>query len=111
MLPKANRTSRKHHPALPYAELPAFMLDLRALAGIPARALEFTILTAARTGEAQFARGREFDLAGSVWTIPGERMKGEKEHGCPSRVGRWRSCASFHVTAMRCSAAVATAGS
>ena len=56
MLPKANRTSRKHHPALPYAELPALMAELRALPGLPARALEFTILTAVRTGEARFAR-------------------------------------------------------
>jgi integrase len=83
MLPKANRTSRKHHPALPYAELPALIMELRALAGIPARALEFTILTAARTGEARLARWSEFDLAGCVWTIPGERMKGDKEHRVP----------------------------
>ncbi len=84
VLPKANRTSRtKHHPALPYAELPAFMAELRALPGIAARALEFTILTAVRTGEARFARWSEFDLAARVWTIPGERMKGDKEHRVP----------------------------
>ena len=84
VLPKANRTSRtKHHPALPYAELPAFMAELRALPGIPARALEFTILTAARTGEARFARWSEVDLRAGVWTIPGERMKGDKEHRVP----------------------------
>ena len=46
MLPKANRTSRKHHPALPYGELPGLMVELRAQPSIPARALEFTILTA-----------------------------------------------------------------
>ena len=51
--------------------------------GIAARALEFTILTAARTGEARFARWSEFDLAARVWTIPGERMKGDKEHRVP----------------------------
>ena len=84
VLPKANRTSRtKHHPALPYAELPAFMAELRALPGVPARALEFTILTAARTGEARFARWSEVDLRAGVWTIPGERMKGDKEHRVP----------------------------
>src|SRR3954465_6002998 len=47
MLPKANRTSRKHHPALPYAEVPGLMTELRTLSGLAARALEFTILTAA----------------------------------------------------------------
>jgi len=84
VLAMANRTSRtKHHPALPYAELPAFMAELRAVAGIAARALEFTILTAARTGEARFARWSEFDLDGRVWAIPGERMKGDKDHRVP----------------------------
>ena len=83
MLPKANRTSRKHHPALPYAELPGLMVELRALPALPARALEFTILTAVRTGEARFARWSEVDLRAGVWTIPGERMKGGKEHRVP----------------------------
>ena len=59
------------------------MAELRALPGIPARALEFTILTAARTGEARFARWSEVDLRAGVWTIPGERMKGDKEHRVP----------------------------
>jgi integrase len=83
MLPKANRTSRKHHPALPYAEVPRFLAELRALPGVAARALEFTVLTAVRTGEARFARWSEFDVAACVWTIPGERMKGDKEHRVP----------------------------
>jgi integrase len=59
------------------------MLELRALPGVAARALEFTILTAVRTGEARFARWSEFDVAACVWTIPGERMKGDKEHRVP----------------------------
>jgi hypothetical protein len=75
VLPKANRTSRKHHPALPYAELPGFMLELRALPSVPARALEFTILTAVRTGEARFARWSEVNLQTRVWTVPGERIE------------------------------------
>ena len=84
VLSKATRTSRtKHHPALTYAELPAFMAELRAVAGIAARALEFTILTAVRTAEARFARWSEFDLAARIWTIPGARMKGDKEHRVP----------------------------
>ena len=68
---------------MPYAELTAFMAELRALPGVPARALEFTILTAARTGEARFARWSEVDLRAGVWTIPGARMKGDKEHRVP----------------------------
>src|SRR5215207_8000904 len=84
VLPKANRTSRtKHHPALPFDQMPEFMAELRALPGTAARALEFTILTAARTGEARFARWSEFDLDGRVWAIPGERMKGDKDHRVP----------------------------
>jgi integrase len=83
VLPKAKRTGREHHAALRYRELPAFMAELRALPGIAARALEFTILTAARTGEARFARWGEFDLQARVWTIPGERMKGGRKHRVP----------------------------
>ena len=88
VLPKATRTSRtKHHPALPYAELPAFMAELRALPGIAARALEFTILTVSRTGEARFARWGEFEASARVWTVPGERMKGGKVHRVPLSEG------------------------
>jgi integrase len=84
LLPRAKRTSRtKHHSALQYAELPAFMVELRALPGFAARALEFLILTAARTGEARFARWSEFDLSARVWTVPPERIKGGKVHRVP----------------------------
>jgi integrase len=83
-LPTTEKVSRtRHHAALPYPEVPAFMAELRALPGISARALEFTIQTAARTGEARFARWSEFDLLAGIWTIPGERMKGGKEHRVP----------------------------
>jgi Arm DNA-binding domain/Phage integrase family len=78
---KAKRV--KHHAALRYAAAPAFMAELRARPGVAARALEFLILTAARTGEVRFARWSEFDLAERVWTIPGERMKGGKAHRVP----------------------------
>jgi integrase len=83
MLPKANRTSREHHPALPYAELPDLMMELRALPGLPARALKFAILTAARTGEVRFARWSEIKFADSFWLVPAERMKSGKEHRVP----------------------------
>ena len=75
---------RKHHAALPYAELPAFMAELRGVPGLlAARALELTILTAARSGEVRFAKWGEIDPAARVWTVPGERMKGGKEHRVP----------------------------
>jgi integrase len=73
----------KHHPALPYAEIPTFMAELRNRDGISARALELTILTAVRTGEVIHARRSEFDVEAKVWTIPAERMKGRREHRVP----------------------------
>ena len=72
-----------HHPAMPYAELPDFMAKLREQPGIPARALEFAILTAARAGEVRLKQWSEIDLAARVWTVPGERMKAAREHRVP----------------------------
>lgn len=83
-LAKPSKISKvKHHSALPYIELGAFMVDLRNCAGMGARALEFAILTAARSGEVRGATWDEFDLAGRVWAISAERMKAEKEHRVP----------------------------
>lgn len=73
----------KHHEALPYAELPDFMTELRRQEGTAARALEFLILTAARTGEVLGACWSEIDLAAKLWTIPAARMKAGKEHIVP----------------------------
>jgi integrase len=72
-----------HHPAMPYTALPAFLSELREQEGISARALEWTILTAARAGETAGATWSEIDLAGKVWTVPGARMKAGKEHRVP----------------------------
>jgi integrase len=72
-----------HHPALPYRDLPEFMTALRKLDSTSARALEFTILTAARTGETLGASWREFDLHEKTWAIPGNRMKMGKPHKVP----------------------------
>ena len=72
-----------HHPALPYGELPAFMAELRCDTSISARALEFVILTAARTGEGRSARWDEIDLKQRIWIVPGERMKSGREHRVP----------------------------
>jgi integrase len=72
-----------HLAALPYKELPDFMHLLRARAGVGARALEFTILTAVRTIETIGARWDEIDLEEKIWTIPAARMKMSKEHRVP----------------------------
>jgi integrase len=73
----------KHHPALPFSEIYEFMTKLRAEPGVAARALEFLILTAARTGEVREAHWSEIDLTAKVWTVPGERTKTGKEHRVP----------------------------
>jgi integrase len=70
-------------PALPYAAVPAFMARLRDTRGVDARALEFAILTAARTREVIGARWVEIDLDAAVWTVPASRMKARKEHRVP----------------------------
>lgn len=71
----------EHHPALPWREIGGFMVDLRAREGIAARALEFAILTAARSGEVRGMRWDELDE--KVWTIPADRMKAGREHRVP----------------------------
>jgi integrase len=83
LLARRQRLTRGHHPAMPYSDVPAFMATLRKREGIAARALEFGILTAARSGEVIGARWAEFDLDGAVWTVPAARMKAGKEHRIP----------------------------
>jgi integrase len=83
-LPARNKVQKvEHHAALPYAELGVFMAALRQREGISPRALEFAILTAARSGEVRGASWYEIDLQGRLWTIPAERMKAGKEHRVP----------------------------
>jgi integrase len=72
-----------HHAALPFADIPEFLTALRSREGIAARALEFAILTAARTNEVLGTSWDEIDLAAKIWTIPAERMKGGREHRVP----------------------------
>jgi integrase len=84
LLPKRSKVRKvRHHPAMPYDVLPAFLQKLRTQEGNTARALEFCILTAARTGEILKARPSEIDRAEKLWTVPGERMKGGQEHRVP----------------------------
>ncbi|UGX87102.1 tyrosine-type recombinase/integrase [Phyllobacterium meliloti] len=83
MLPSPEKLQRGHHKSMPYTELPAFMERLRASEGTGARALEFTILTAVRSGEARGAIWPEIDLKKKIWTIPSNRMKSDKQHRVP----------------------------
>src|SRR5262245_20640231 len=73
----------KHHSSLLYVDMPAFWPKLQVQDGMGARALEFAILTAARTGEVLGARWAEIDLDARLWRVPAERMKAGKEHGVP----------------------------
>jgi integrase len=82
LLPRRSKVARvQHHPALPFTALPDFLIDLRTMEGVAPLALEFTILTAARTNETIGATVSEFTTG--TWIIPGERMKGGREHRVP----------------------------
>jgi integrase len=80
---KAKVAKVQHHKAMPYADLAAFMAKLRRNESMSAKALEFTILTAARTGETIGATRSEIDMVQKVWIIPGSRMKASKDHRVP----------------------------
>jgi integrase len=81
-LPKQPSEGR-HHPAMPYAEIPSFLKELQSRGGMAALALEFTILTAARTGEALDATWDEIDFVAATWTVPASRMKSGRPHRVP----------------------------
>ena len=84
LLPKPTKVRAvKHHPALPHAEIAGFMGDLSNRTGVGARALAFTILTAARSGETRGMTWSEVDFENQIWTIPAQRMKAGKEHRVP----------------------------
>lgn len=84
VLPTPSKIQKvEHHRALPVDDMPAFMQDLHTRAGIAARALEFLILTAARSGEVRGATWTEVDMAQGIWIVPAERMKAGAEHRVP----------------------------
>lgn len=84
LFPAASKVSSvKHHPALPYPHMGAFMERLRDRDGAAASGLEFLILTAARTGEVIGARWSEVDMQRARWVLPADRMKGRREHSVP----------------------------
>ena len=84
LLPRPSKVRAvQHHTALPYTDIGAFMQALRQRTGTAASALEFAILTAARTGEVLGAKWDEIDLKAKVWTIRASRMKSGREHRVP----------------------------
>jgi integrase len=84
ILPKRQKLSRSHHAAMNYAEVPAFIAELRERETIHALALEFLILTAGRVGEVLGARWwSEIDSALRIWVVPASRMKAGLEHRIP----------------------------
>lgn len=83
LLPRPARLTRGHHAAMPYRQAPAFMAALRGRPARAARALEFLILTAARSGEVRGMVWEEVDLEEKLWTVPRERMKGGRIHRVP----------------------------
>jgi integrase len=83
LLPKRQKLTRGHHPAMPFTEICDFVTLLSARPALAAQALELTILTACRTGEVIGAKTSEFDLAKALWVIPADRMKAKAEHRVP----------------------------
>lgn len=83
VLPKRLRLTRGHHHALPYAQVPALIAQLRASRSVSSLALEFLILTAGRTGEVIGATWSEIDFDEHIWTVPASRMKAGREHRVP----------------------------
>jgi integrase len=78
-----NEKKVKHHASLGYDKIPAFMAQLREMAGVSARTLELCILTALRTTETRAAKWDEIDWASKIWTVPGARMKAGVDHKVP----------------------------
>lgn len=84
LLPAPGKVSEpRHHPAVRVDDMPAFIKALRQHDGLSPKALEFAVLTAARSGEVRGATWAEIDLEAAVWTVPAERMKAGKEHRVP----------------------------
>ncbi len=84
LLPKPGKVRPVvHHPALPFERVPAFMAALAGVEGSGARALEFAILTAARSGEVRMLKPSEVDLNAALWTVPAARMKARRDHRVP----------------------------
>lgn len=82
-LTKPETTTRVHHAAVDIRQIGEFMARLRVVGGRGARALEFAVLTAARSGEVRGATWNEIDMPTALWTVPADRMKSGREHRVP----------------------------
>ena len=98
ILPQRAKLTRGHHAAMPYIDVPDFVARLQQAEAMAARALEFLILTAARTGEVLGARWQEIDLEARLWVIPAERMKATREHRVPLSDRAMAILSPLHVT-------------
>ena len=96
LLPKRQRLTRGHHAAMDYADVPAFVAKLQARQATAALALEFAVLTAARSGEVLGARWAELDLDRAVWIVPPARMKAGREHRVPLSMQALRIVTAMH---------------
>jgi integrase len=83
LLPRPKKLTRGHHAAMPFEDVPAFVAEVRALRSVSAYALEFLILTAARSGEIRGATWNEINEGEALWIVPASRMKGNREHRVP----------------------------
>jgi integrase len=83
LLPVRQRLTRGHHAAMPFVDVPGFVMALRAQESVAAHALEFLILTAGRTGEVLGTRWPEIDQENRLWIVPATRMKAGREHRVP----------------------------
>src|SRR6516225_3575515 len=83
LLPRPSKLTRGHHAAMPYEDVAKFINNLREREGIAPLALEFCILTAARSAEVLGLRWPEIDFPRAVWTVPAARMKAGREHRVP----------------------------
>jgi integrase len=83
LLPRRSKGEDQHHTAMPFVDLPAFMAELAKRRALAARALEFTVLTAARTGEVLGMQWQEFEAKNRLWTVPADRMKADRAHEVP----------------------------
>jgi integrase len=90
ILPKQSNRGQSHHASLAYSQIPNFLKELRIRQGIAAMALEFLILTAARSGEVRELRWNELSLEQKTWTVPASRMKAGREHKVPLSDGAMR---------------------
>lgn len=101
LLPKPKKLARGHHPAMPYAEVPAFMGLLANGRGMGAMALRFLILTAARVGEVVAMQWDEIDFDAKIWTVPAERMKAGRSHRVPLTDSALTILRGFHHEGMK----------